>query len=108
MTHRCQAETKTCGAQKYNKSCRKGTTKVVGVCYNPAHFPGECPSHEHWPTRRASVHSVEWCPAHTRERQPTMESLEKNRSVTDRFIDAIFVGMVLISTSGLLYLFSRR
>lgn len=42
----------------------KNTTKVVAVCYNPAHFPGKCPSHEHWPTRRASIHSVGRCPAH--------------------------------------------
>ena len=107
MTYGCQAEAKT-GSQKYNKSCTKGTTKAVGVCYNPAHFPGECPSHEHWPTRRASlIHSVERCPVQNHN-QTTMGSLVKHRSRTDRFIDAIFLVMVLISISGLLYVFSHR
>jgi hypothetical protein len=107
-THECQAEAKPCSTQEYNKSCRKSTTKVVGLCYNPAHFPGECPSHEHWPTRRASsIHSMGRCPVQN-YRQTTMGSLAKHRSRTDRFIDAIFVGMVLISISGLLYVFSHR
>ena len=105
--HGCQAEAETDSSQEYNKSRRKSTTKVVGVCYNPAHFPGECPSHEHWPTCRASSHSVERCPAHNKT-QTTMSSVAEHRSLTDRFIDAIFVGMVLISVSGLLYVFSHR
>ena len=109
MTSVCQAEAKTSSSQKYNKSCRKSTTKVVATCYNPAHFPGECPSHEHWPIRLASsIHSVERCPVHNSEGQRTMGSLAKQRSLTDSFIDAIFVGMVLISISGLLYVFSYR
>lgn len=108
MPHECQSEAKTGGSQRCNKSCRKSTTKVVAACYNPAHFPGECPSHEHWPNRRASTHSVGRCPAQHSKNQTTMDSLAKNRSLTDRFIDAIFAGMVLISISGLLYVFSQR
>ena len=108
-THGCQAEAKPCSTQEYNKSCRKNTTKVVAACYNPPHFPGECPSHEHWPNRRASIHSpVERRPVQTSEKQPTMGSLAKNRSLADRFIDAIFLGMVVISVAGLLYVFSHR
>lgn len=37
-----------------------------------------------------------------------MDSLAKHRSLTDRFIDAVFVGMVLLSVSGLLYVFSHH
>jgi|SRR5215469_9825817 len=108
MPQGCQTDVKTWGSQKYNKSCRKSTTKVVVVCYNPAHFPGECPSHEHWPNRRASIHnSVERCPAQSRETQTTIDSMAKNRRLTDRFIDAIFAGMVLISLAGLLYVFTQ-
>lgn len=108
MPYGCQREAETWSSKRYNKSCRKNTTKVVAVCYNPAHFPGECPSHEHWPNRRASIHnSVERCPAQSRERQTTMDSLAKNRSVTDRCIDAIFASMVLISLVGLLYVFTQ-
>ena len=108
MTRGFQAEANACSSKMYNKSCIKSTTKVVGACYNPAHFPGECPSHEHWPTSRASsLHSVERCPVQNYT-QTTMGSLARHRSLTDRFIDAIFVGMVLISVSGLLYVFSHR
>ena len=108
MPDGCQIKAKTGSSQEYNKSCRKNTTKVVAVCYNPAHFPGECPSHEHWPNRRASIHnSVERCPAQPREKQTAMDSLAMNRNLTDRFIDAIFASMVLISLAGLLYVFSQ-
>ena len=102
-------QVETFGTQKYNKSCTKNTTKVVAVCYNPFHFPGECPSHEHWPIRRASIHSpVVRCPAQHSGKRTTMGSLAKHRRLTDRFIDAIFLGMVVISVAGLLYLFSHR
>jgi len=108
MPYGCQREGEDWSSQRYNKSCRKNTTKVVALCYNPPHFPGECPSHEHWPNRRASIHnSVERCPAQSRERQITMDSLAKNRSRADRFIDAIFASMVLISLAGLLYVFTQ-
>lgn len=102
-------QVKSSSTQEYNKSCRKNTTKVVAVCYNPFHFPGECPSHEHWPIRRASIHSpVGRCPAQHPSKRTTMGTLAKHRRLTDRFIDAIFLAMVVISVAGLLYLFSHR
>jgi hypothetical protein len=108
MTRGYQTEAIIYSPEKYSKSCIKSTTKVVDVCYNPAHFPGECPSHEHWPTRRASsIHSVERCPAQNFERQTTLDSQARDRSLIDRFIDAIFASMVVISISGLLYVFSH-
>jgi len=109
MPRSCSDQVKTSSAQEYNKSCRKNTTKVVAMCYNPFHFPGECPSHEHWPTRRASTYSpVGRCPAQHSGKLTTMGSLAKHRRLTDRFIDAIFLGMVVISVAGLLYVFSHR
>ena len=109
MPRGCSDQVKTSSIHGYNKSCTKNTTKVVAVCYNPFHFPGECPSHEHWPIRRASIHSpVGRCPAQHSVKRTTMGSVAKHRRLTDRFIDAIFLGMVLISVAGLLYLFSPR
>lgn len=109
MPRGCSDQVKTSSTQEYNKSCRKNTTKVVAICYNPFHFPGECPSHEHWPNRRVSIHSpVGRCPAQPSGKRTPMGSLAKHRRLTDRFIDAIFLGMVVISVAGLLYLFSHR